>query len=295
MAWWFIPSIIGVVAAGILAGLVISVVLLRRQRRTMPFSLKQYLHTSGIGHTKPFHSGNGHNGNGHNGGNHNGEKLLPSNAKLILRPGNSGSSHRLLTPVPNNSVMTLPKPGLRAPAMKPLAQAVNNATMEKPALSVKNDPAIVKPAEQVKNEPPVVQPYSRPGNGAAAVPPVPVSNDTLLVKPSGYYTQNEALVELENNLSIATRPVLGKPVPFQTHIWNNRRSEYNVFPADLRRQISESYVDMLLANDVVWLITELGRDSAELKNSYTRLKNKVAERLQQTMPAVWKVFQNNPG
>lgn len=290
MAWWFIPSIIGVVAAGILAGLIISVVLLRRQKRTMPFSLKQYLHTSGIGHTKPLHGGNGHNG-----GNHNGEKLHPSNTKLVLRPGNNGSNRRLLTPVPNNSVMTLPKPDLRAPAMMPLAQAVNNATMEKPALAVKNPPAIVKPAEQVKKEPPIVQPYSRPGNGTAStVPSAPVSNDTLLAKPSGYYTQNEALVELENNLSIATRPVVGKLVPFQTHIWNNRRSEFNIFPVDLRRQISESYVDMLLANDVVWLITELGRDSVELKNSYTRLKNKVAERLQQTMPAVWKVFQNSP-
>jgi MFS superfamily sulfate permease-like transporter len=96
----------------------------------------------------------------------------------------------------------------------------------------------------------------------------------------------DALAELENNLAIATRPFAGKLENFQTNIWNTRRSDFNPLNPETLEELTEAYVDMLLANNIVWLVTELGRDSKDLNTSYTGLSNKVGERLQRLMPAL---------
>lgn len=99
-----------------------------------------------------------------------------------------------------------------------------------------------------------------------------------------------ALQELESNLAIATTPVTSNLVNFKVEIWNTRSSEFNALNADLMAELLEAYVDMMLANNVVWLVTELGRESPHLKDSYTQLSTKVAQRLQRIMPAVRDCF-----
>jgi len=56
-------------------------------------------------------------------------------------------------------------------------------------------------------------------------------------------------------------------------------------------ELTESYVDMLLANNIVWLVNELGRDSKDLTASYIKLSNKIGERLQKVMPAIREVLK----
>jgi hypothetical protein len=100
-----------------------------------------------------------------------------------------------------------------------------------------------------------------------------------------------ALLELQNNLSIATTPITNNLTNFQLEIWNTRRSEFNVVTPELMQELTEAYVDMMLANNIVWLVTELGRDSQDLKESYVKLSNKVAERLKRIVPEVRNCFK----
>jgi hypothetical protein len=50
---------------------------------------------------------------------------------------------------------------------------------------------------------------------------------------------------------------------------------------------------MRLANDTIWLINELGTESIDLKNNHIKLKNAIAERLQQIMPDIIKTLSEN--
>jgi hypothetical protein len=98
--------------------------------------------------------------------------------------------------------------------------------------------------------------------------------------------KSDALVELENNLAIASKPFNGKLENFQTEVWNTRRSDFNSLDRSTMEELTEAYVDMLLANNIVWLVTELGRDSKDLITSYNGLSNKVGERLKRLMPTL---------
>jgi hypothetical protein len=99
-------------------------------------------------------------------------------------------------------------------------------------------------------------------------------------------SKSAAVLELENNLEIATRPSATKLLNFQTDVWNTRRSEFSLTNSQILGELTEAYVDMLLANNIVWLVTELGRDSPDLRASYSDLKNKIADRLKRVLPAV---------
>jgi hypothetical protein len=101
----------------------------------------------------------------------------------------------------------------------------------------------------------------------------------------------DALREIEQNFSIANMPMTGRLTNFQTNVWNTHRSEFNVLDRELLSELTESYIDMLLANNVVWLAMELKRESPDLNASYIKLSNKVAERLQKIMPAIRESFR----
>jgi hypothetical protein len=96
---------------------------------------------------------------------------------------------------------------------------------------------------------------------------------------------------LESNLETARLPVSDKLSNFKTEVWNTRRSEFNVASPQLLSELTEAYVDMLLANNIVWLVTELGRDSKDLRESYSDLKTKVADRLERVVPQVKESLQ----
>jgi hypothetical protein len=105
---------------------------------------------------------------------------------------------------------------------------------------------------------------------------------------------NPALKELHNNLLIANKSLRNHTnnlASFKTEIWNTRRSEFEVISTELMAELSEAYVDMMLANNIAWLVKELGRGSEELNDSYINLANKIAERLQRIMPEVRDSFK----
>jgi hypothetical protein len=97
--------------------------------------------------------------------------------------------------------------------------------------------------------------------------------------------KNAALLELENNLSIASQPEANHLVNFQTDIWNSQRGEFNIIDSAVLGELHEAYVDMVLANNIVWLVMELGHDSPALTESYVKLSSKIAERLQRALPS----------
>jgi hypothetical protein len=79
-------------------------------------------------------------------------------------------------------------------------------------------------------------------------------------------------------------------INFQTDVWNSRRTDFDSIGKELLSEVSEAYVDMLLANNLVWLVTELKRESQDLSDSYLNLKSKIAERLQRIMPEIRKTL-----
>lgn len=202
MTWWLVPSIIGVMAAGVLVGLLVSKVIL---------------------------------------------KMKKDNPVLFQK---------------NNM-----------PSLPVVTESTENAAIIDQ----------IKAADDVKTETVIsvdekIETYLNHINSTPQV-----KNNTSAKKP-------EALIELENNLSLARRPTTNNLVNFHTEIWNTKRSEFNVLPTEILGELTEAYVDMLLANNIAWLVTELGRSSQDLVDSYYKLSNKIADRLQRIMPPVRDSF-----
>jgi hypothetical protein len=197
MSWWLGPSIVGVIAAGILVGLLVGYLILKNKKKQPPL-------------------------------------VLPK--------------ERLTFTAANGSARDL-KPELN---------------------KVEVPEAKTKPVILVDDK---VDSYLNQINGLLAVNKVKIP-------------KSEALIEIESNLSIAGRPANGKLIKFNTEIWDTKRAEFSSLTEDIHGELTEAYVDMLLANNVVWLVTELGRNSQDLIASYSKLSNKVAERLQRIIPVI---------
>lgn len=93
------------------------------------------------------------------------------------------------------------------------------------------------------------------------------------------YPMPSLLEEVENNLKTATEPWAGKLLPFQSSKWNALQSEVNKLPADLQEELSQTYIDIRLANSVVRLSTEFDHTTYDLNQSYIKLRTSIAERL----------------
>ena len=92
------------------------------------------------------------------------------------------------------------------------------------------------------------------------------------------------LAEVKINREIATLPWTGKLLPFQTHVWDTTRDELHILPANLREDLIQAYVDISLANGIVWLSTELGRRSHSLDENYMKLCTNIAASLDRIIP-----------
>jgi uncharacterized protein YneF (UPF0154 family) len=89
--------------------------------------------------------------------------------------------------------------------------------------------------------------------------------------------------EVEINFRIATKPGLGKLLPFQTTVWDNNPNDIFRLPQNLQEDLTEAYVDMRLANNIFWLAMNLGHISSNLQNNYIDLCTKIATRLRNMM------------
>jgi len=98
--------------------------------------------------------------------------------------------------------------------------------------------------------------------------------------------KSEALIELETNLEIATALWTGKLVSFQTKVWDTQNSEFDLLRESLKDELTEAYADMRMANNIVWLSTEIGRASKDLEASYIKLCVMITQRLKSVIPSL---------
>lgn len=89
--------------------------------------------------------------------------------------------------------------------------------------------------------------------------------------------------ELISNLEIASSPWNGELKPFETNGWDADRNGYSTMPPATKENLSQAYVDIRLANNIVWLSKELGRRTGDLDESYRRLCNRIAIRLREAI------------
>ncbi len=107
------------------------------------------------------------------------------------------------------------------------------------------------------------------------------------VKQQVKFTAAEDLLgEVKNNHKIATEPVADKLLSFQTQVWDARQYEFDRLPGNLREELTQIYLDIRLANSIVWLSTELGRRSHSLDENYIKLRTTIAERLDRIKPLI---------
>ena len=118
----------------------------------------------------------------------------------------------------------------------------------------------------------------------------PVQNNVLISKtteseegkmPKGEerFHKSDLIVELEANLAIATRPLVDKLLSFRNSFSNIRCGENDLIFINNRKELIRLYVDIGLANNLVWLSTEFGYRSKEIDESYARLRESIAERI----------------
>jgi hypothetical protein len=120
---------------------------------------------------------------------------------------------------------------------------------------------------------------------AGAVKPQEYLIPQLPVKPQ----KSELLVEIEANLFISTAPWTGKLTSFQTKVLDANRTRVDALVQDLKDEITEAYTDMRLANTLVWLSMDVGHRSKDLDESYLKLCNKIAERLERIVPQLSRI------
>jgi hypothetical protein len=103
--------------------------------------------------------------------------------------------------------------------------------------------------------------------------------------------QSDIIKELETNLAIATTPWSDKLMPFQTALWDAKRGEDEpLLTSHIQEltQLYQLYVDVGLANNIVWLANEIGHRSKELDESYIKLCVCIAERVKKILSSLNK-------
>ena len=99
------------------------------------------------------------------------------------------------------------------------------------------------------------------------------------LKTAGIIDKAPSLNEIEINLRIATRSWDGKPLPFQTKVWDTEMFEFDLPDTEQGDDLRQAYIDMKMANDIVWFCSEIGCASDDLEASYKKLCTKIGERL----------------
>ncbi len=102
---------------------------------------------------------------------------------------------------------------------------------------------------------------------------------TVMVKHLPQSSRSNLDRELDSNLTIASTPWAYKLLQFQTSVWDSKHGEHEQLMTSHTQELIQLYVDIALANNIVWLSTELGHRSKELDESYIKLCKGIAERI----------------
>ena len=97
--------------------------------------------------------------------------------------------------------------------------------------------------------------------------------------PGSLFTCPDLFTEVQTNAAIARAPQTGTLSAFETAAWDGRLSAPGSLQKDTEDQLNEAYIDIELANRLVWLSEVAGRVTKEMAESYTRLCTSIAERL----------------
>ncbi len=92
-------------------------------------------------------------------------------------------------------------------------------------------------------------------------------------------TEPKILAEIESNLKIAVNEKIDASALFQTDLWDKNQSETDNLPLNVLSETEEAYGNIRLANNLLWLITEIGDSSGKLSAEYHRLCQDIARRL----------------
>jgi hypothetical protein len=106
-------------------------------------------------------------------------------------------------------------------------------------------------------------------------------------KTQARFMESKIYKELELNFKIAKTLGTGTLVPFQTNSWDSEQANH-IEPEfeEMRNEISEAYVDIRLANSVIWLSNEVGQRSSDLDKGYGQLCGKIAGQLKQILSSL---------
>jgi hypothetical protein len=91
--------------------------------------------------------------------------------------------------------------------------------------------------------------------------------------------KSDIIKELETNLAIATTPWANKLLSFQTRCWDSKHADGEPLLNSHIQDLMQLYIDVGLANNIVWMATEFGHRSKELDESYAKLCASIAERI----------------
>ena len=109
---------------------------------------------------------------------------------------------------------------------------------------------------------------------------------TPIVEKKKESPKSDFIKELETNLTIATTTWSDKLIPFQTSCWDAKHGEGEPLLTSHHQDLMQLYVDIGLANNIVWLATEIGHRSKDLDESYIKLCDGIAESLKRVVPSL---------
>ena len=105
--------------------------------------------------------------------------------------------------------------------------------------------------------------------------------------------KSDLVIELANNLVIATTPWANKLRSFQTQCWDAKHGEYELLLIAHHQELTQLYFDISLANNIVGLATYIGHRSRELDESYIKLCTGIAESIKRLVPSLNDTVKEN--
>jgi hypothetical protein len=175
------------------------------------------------------------------------------------------------------SYFVLKKQGKRFPFFQ---KKEEKAELTEPTMAFGIEPEEENPVES--------QDISTAPSGEIPEKEIPESAESKTVEPPADWDDKALVAELKYNLEIASRPAGEKLLKFQTEVWNVSQAGLDSTKPPFLNELSETYVDILLANNLVWLVADLGRDSPYFRTGYAEIKNRIVSRIKQVLPKVKK-------